>query len=171
PVIRHARKDRLLASFEKNVWSLRFRCASCHAPGGAEYAKLTKEHGPRVGWLKADAAATMQHVMGGRLVDKKAPEKSLLLLKALNEVKHGGGQKMLRGDLGYQAYRRWLEDYADVVGGKYKKASDLPPRDAGPERFGTEVWLKLDQTPPAWADKLLRVSVYAWDAKAKAWEK
>src|SRR5262249_54094488 len=125
----------------------------------------------RVGWLKADAAATMQYLTGSRLIDKKDPKKSLLLLKPLNEVKHGGGQKMLRGDLGYQAYRRWLEDYAAVVGGRYKREADLPAKDSGPERFGTEVWLKLDQTPPAWGDKLLRVSVYAWDAKAKAWEK
>src|SRR5207253_6583257 len=29
-VVRHARKDRMLESFESNVWSLRFRCMNCH---------------------------------------------------------------------------------------------------------------------------------------------
>ena len=29
--------------------------------------------------------------------------------------------------------------------GKYAKAADLPPKDTGPRRFGTEVWLKLDE--------------------------
>ena len=32
-VLRHARKDRLLASFENNVWSWRFRCMNCHTEG------------------------------------------------------------------------------------------------------------------------------------------
>ncbi len=32
-VIRHARKDRLLESFEANVWAWRFRCMSCHTEG------------------------------------------------------------------------------------------------------------------------------------------
>ena len=33
------------------------------------------------------------------------------------------------------------------------------------------MWLKLENTPDAWGDKLLQVDVYAWDAKANAWEK
>lgn len=44
-VIRHARTDQVLASFERNVWSQRFRCFACHSPAGAENAKLVKENG------------------------------------------------------------------------------------------------------------------------------
>src|SRR5579883_1537754 len=32
-VIRHARKDRVLESFERNVWAMRFRCMNCHTEG------------------------------------------------------------------------------------------------------------------------------------------
>jgi hypothetical protein len=44
-VIRYARTDRLLASFEENIWSQRFRCSGCHSPKGSENAKLVAEHG------------------------------------------------------------------------------------------------------------------------------
>jgi len=44
----------------------------------------------------------------------------------LNEVKHGGGKKFIIGDLGYQSFRNWIEDYARIKSGKYKIAADLP---------------------------------------------
>src|SRR5262249_42439580 len=42
-VIRHERKDRLLESFENNIWSMRFRCMSCHIEGTEENTKFKKE--------------------------------------------------------------------------------------------------------------------------------
>jgi hypothetical protein len=170
-VIRHARTEQLLASFDRNVWSQRFRCFACHAPGGAENAKLVKENGEEMTWIRPEGAeATMKYVLASRMIAPKAPEKSLLLLKPLNQVKHGGGQKMLPGDLTYKAFRTFLEDYAKIVGDKYAKASDLPKEAAPIERFGTDVWLKITDTPPAWADRLLQVSLFAWDPARKAWE-
>src|SRR5262249_26009075 len=50
------------------------------------------------------------------------------------------------------------------------RAADLPAITDKTERFGTDIWLKLDKTPPAWGDRLLQVAVYAWDAERKAWE-
>ena len=44
-VIRHARKDHVLASFEANVWAWRFRCMNCHTEGSPQNEKLKKEHG------------------------------------------------------------------------------------------------------------------------------
>src|SRR5207245_894342 len=84
-VIRHARKDRLLESFEQNVWAMRFRCMSCHIEGRAENEKLKKEHGERVAWMKKDGAeATMTYLLNEtKLINAKDPEKSLLLLKPL----------------------------------------------------------------------------------------
>ena len=170
-VIRHARADQVLASFERNVWSQRFRCTSCHAVGGAENAKLAKENGDEMTWIKAEGLeATMKFVVGSRMINPKAPEKSLLLLKPLNQVKHGGGQKMLPGDLTYKAFRTWLEDYARIVGDKYAKEADLPKEANETEKFGTDVWLKISDTPAGWADRLLQVGVFAWDAEKKAWE-
>jgi hypothetical protein len=89
----------------------------------------------------------------------------------LNEVKHGGGIKVVVGDQGYKQIRGWVEDVAAIRAGKYAKASDLPPKAAAPRQFGTDAWLKLDKTPDAWGDKLLMVEVFAWDGKAGAWEK
>jgi hypothetical protein len=169
-VIRHARKDRLLESFENNVWAMRFRCMSCHTQGSPENDKLRKEHGDRVAWVKGDAAATMNYLIGSKLIDTKEPEKSLLLLKPLMEVKHGGGKKFLLGDQGYKAFRSWLEDYAKTVRDGYASAADLPKTAGQPERFGSEAWLKLENTPPAWGDHLLVVELYAWDEAKKTWE-
>jgi hypothetical protein len=170
-VIRHGRKDHLLESFEQNVWSMRFRCMSCHIEGTPENDKLVKEHGPRVAWMKKDgAAATMTYLLNEtKLIDVSAPEKSLLLQKPLGEVKHGGGKKFLPGDQGYKAFRGWIEDYAAIKNGTYKKAEDLPKPATTRAQFGSEIWLKLNETPPEWGDKLLAVSVFAWDPEKKAW--
>jgi hypothetical protein len=170
-VIRHDRKDHLLASFERNVWAMRFRCMSCHIEGTPENDKLRKEHGDRVAWIKAAGAeATMNYLLASKLIDRDEPEKSLLLRKPLGEVKHGGGKKFLPGDQGYKAFRAWLEDYANVAADRYAKAEDLPPEKGAPDRFGTDIWLKLENTPPEWGDRLLQVNVYAWDAGKGAWE-
>src|SRR5262245_26167090 len=53
-VIRHARKDRVLESFTNNVWSMRFRCMSCHNEGTPQNAKLEREHVERVAWFKKE---------------------------------------------------------------------------------------------------------------------
>jgi hypothetical protein len=170
-VIRHDRIDSVLASFERNVWSQRFRCTGCHSPDGAENAKLVKENGEEMTWIRREGAeASMKFLLANKAVIPKAPDKSLLLLKPLNIVKHGGGQKMLMGDLTYKAFRTWIEDYAKVVNDQYAKASDLPKEGAVPEAFGSEIWLKLTNTPAAWGDKLLQVTLYAWDARKNGWE-
>lgn len=116
------------------------------------------------------AEATMKHLLASKLIDPKAPEKSLFLMKPTNQVKHGGGQKMIVGDLAYKGFRIWLEDYAKTVGDKYAKSSDLPKEAAAVEQVGTDLWLKIENTPPAWGDKLLQATVYAWDEKKRAWE-
>jgi len=170
-VIRHARKDQLLASFEANVWAWRFRCMNCHTEGTPQNDKLKKEHGDRVAWVKKDgAAATLEYLIASKLIDTADPVKSLLLTKPLGEDKHGGGVKFAVGDDAYKGFRGWIEDVAAIRGGKYTSAKDLPPADTGSLKFGTDLWFKLTDTPPAWGDKLLQVRVFAWDEKAKAWE-
>jgi hypothetical protein len=170
-VVRHARKDRMLDSFEKNIWSLRFRCMNCHTEGTQQNDKLVKEHGERVAWFrKGGPEATMEYLLASKLIDLDNPEKSLLLTKPLNEVKHGGGIKIVVGDQGYKAIRAWIEDVAAIKKGKYATADALPAKDSGPKQFGTDLWMKLEKTPDAWGDKLLTVAVFAWDAKASAWE-
>ena len=171
-VVRHARKDRLLGSFETNIWSMRFRCMNCHTEGSPQNDKLVKENGARVAWFKKEGPkATMEYLLASKLIDLEKPEKSLLLTKPLNEVKHGGGIKFVVGDQGYKAFRAWIEDVVAIETGKYAKAADLPKPETGPKQFGTDIWLKISPTPEAWGDKLLQVDLHAWDAKAGAWEK
>ncbi len=169
-MIRHARKDRVLESFERNVWAWRFRCMNCHTEGSPQNEKNRKGYGERVSWVKkAGAGATMDYLVASKLIDPEKPENSLLLRKPLGE-KHEGGVKFAVGDDAYKGFRAWIEDVAAVRTGKYATAKDLPPAEAGPERFGTDLWLKLTSCPPAWGDKLLQVRVFAWDAKANRWE-
>jgi hypothetical protein len=171
-VVRHGRKDRLLESFEKNVWAYRFRCMSCHAEGSPECEKHRKEHGDRVAWMKKDGAeATLNYLIREtKLINPEMPERSTLLLKPLMEVKHGGGKKFVPGDLGYKGFRTWIEDYASIVKGSYRTAENLPKTDTRVVQFGSDIWLKLDKTPSEWGDQLLVARVFAWDAAKKAWE-
>jgi hypothetical protein len=171
-VIRHARKNRLVESFTNNVWPMRFRCMGCHTEGNAENKKLVQEHGDRVAWFKAEGPeATLAYLRTSKLIDVDSPDKSLLLRKPLNEVKHGGGQKFILGDQGYKAFRAFIEDYARIVKDQYADAASLPMGGSETVRFGSDVWVKLADTPPAWGDKLLQVNVYAWDAGMAAWER
>ncbi len=172
-VIRHARKDRVLVSFENTVWALRFRCASCHTEdGAAERAKKkpTESVGEHMAWIRPTAEETLAYLARTRLMDTKKPERSKLLLKPLNdEISHGGGVKFLVGDQGYKAFRSFLDDYAAVVTGAYSKADELPktPKQV---QFGTQSWLKIQNTPPAWADKYVAVTLFAWNAKDGKWD-
>ena len=169
-VVRHARKDRLLETFENTVWAMRFRCMSCHSEGSAENRKHVEKWGERVAWFKsAGPEATLDYLMKSKLIDVKQPQKSLLLQKPLNAVKHEGGKKFEVGDQGYKAMRAFVEDYARIVGDGYKTAAELP-KPAAIATFGTDAWLKLFNTPAAWGDKVLTVAVHAWDEKAGDWE-
>ena len=168
-VIRHSRRDRLLASFENTIWALRFRCMSCHTEGSKDNDRLRREHGEQVTWIKsAGAAATMEYLIRSPLIDLKRPTKSLLLLKPLRSVEHGGGKKFLLGDQGYEAFRSWIEDYARTVQDGYVDAASLPPPETV-QRTGTELWFKLTNTPQTWGDALVRVDIHAWDPQTSRW--
>jgi hypothetical protein len=170
-VIRHARLEKVAELFEKNVWSQRFRCTGCHSADAPEYAKLVKENGEEMMWIRKEGAeATMQYLLSSKLVVAKIPDQSLILRKPTNQVKHGGGQKMLVGDMVYKGFRAWLEEYAKTVGDKYASAADLPKEAPSQVTSGSDHWVKITNTPPAWADKLLQVTVFAWSEGKKTWE-
>ena len=185
-VIRFTRKDRLLASFERNIWAMRFRCISCHAEGDSKQNQaFVKKYGARVSWMKKEGAeATMNYLISEtKLIDVKNPENSLLLRKAIGEVAHVGGGKLQKwvplheggtkiqaGDQGYKAFRTWLEDYAKVVNGEYKDIAGLPKQKEDFNEYGTDIPLSFTNVPDAWGNHLLQVNVYAWDAKKNAWE-
>lgn len=157
-VIRHARTDRVLKSFIDNVWSEVGRCAGCHSPDRNQ--KQVKEHGEQVSWITLnDPEATMQYLLDADIIDTDKPEKSLLLLKPTNQVKHGGGIKLQVGDRTYRQFLTFIKDYAKTVHGEYTSADQLP--DENPELFQvTDIWFKLEGVPEEFHQKLLRVNLY-----------
>ena len=170
-VIRHTRLDRVVDSFTRNIWSQEGRCMGCHRPGTSDNDRLTKKYGDRVRWfVPDDPEATMKKIIAQNLINVKNPADSLLLLKPMNKVAHEGGVKFVYGDTTYQMFRAWIEDYAKSVQGSYRSEKDLPAR----QKFGiayTESLLEVSQTPDDWVDKTLCVDLFAWNARAKAWNK
>ena len=157
-VIRHARKDRVLASFVDNVWAEVGRCAACHSPD--RNLKQVAKHGERVSWIRiGDPEATMRHMLDEGLIDTEVPEESLLLAKPTMQVEHGGGQKMVVGDRAYKQFRRFIDDYAAVAAGKYTSADQLPVPSAEVSA-SSEIWLKVEGVPARYDKMLLQADVY-----------
>ncbi len=164
-VLRHARNDRVLASFIDNVWSEATRCAACHSPLNNQ--KQLKEHGEKVSWITPDdPAATLKHLVDAGLIDTDEPTHSMILQKPTMQVKHGGGIKMVVGDRSYKQFRKFIEDYAATSAGKYKTADELPPMDAEVSRV-SDVWFKLTDVPESFDQQLLQVDLYRRDDQTK----
>lgn len=124
-VIRHARRNRVVDSFVRNVWSQRMRCYPCHTPfeiheDDPNYKK-TMEHlknmeeklgitfSGRLNIFRKTPEETMDHLLRdsvepkpGRLplINLKEPEKSLLVLKPTSKVP----PKKNNGELGDATY-------------------------------------------------------------------
>ncbi len=157
-VIRHARKDRVMASFVDNIWTEVGRCAACHSPDRNQ--KQVAEHGEEVSWIVLnDPQATLTHMIDAGLIDPEHPKQSLLLRKPTLQVEHGGGQKMVVGDRSYKQFRRFLDDYAATVQGKYAAADELP-KPSDEVSVVTDIWLKLEGIPARYDKKLLQVDLY-----------
>ena len=169
-VVRHARNDRVLASFIDNIWVEATRCAACHSP--LTNQKQVKEFGERVSWMKPDdPAGTLKYLVEAGLIDTTDPTQSTLLQKPTMQVKHGGGIKMVVGDRSYKQFRKFLEDYAAMSVGKYQTAKELPKPDAEVSRIG-EAWFKLTDVPESFDKQLLQVDVYRQDTRSKSgWSK
>ncbi len=157
-VIRHTRKDRILASFVENVWTEIGRCEACHSP--RQNNKQVSKFGDAVSWIKPDdPLATLAYLNEAGLIDTEKPEDSLLLKKPTLQVEHEGGQKSVVGDRTYKQFRRFLEDYAASVNGLYKSAEDLPEPDDELSVI-TDIWLKIEDVPAEFDQQLLQVDLY-----------
>ena len=168
-VIRHARKDQVLASFLDNVWSEVGRCAACHSPDRNQ--EQVEKHGTKVNWIKLrDPQGTLDNLLTTGIIDADTPEQSQLLLKPTNQVKHGGGVKMVVGDRTYKQFRAFIEDYAASSTGKYKTAKDLP-KERSEASAVTDIWFKLEGVPVKFDQQLLQVDLHRWDEKTRSWSK
>ncbi len=106
-IIRHNRKDRLLDSFVRNVWSQRMRCFPCHTPAeldatDAKHPKARETHrqfeeqyGQRMNIFRDSPQATLrQLIVSSRkpaaghlpLINVREPAKSLLVLKPTSKL-------------------------------------------------------------------------------------
>lgn len=164
-IIRHARLDGVLDSFTRNIWSLRFRCSGCHMSDGYNFEKLSAKHGEQMEWLKVEGpAATMRYLMSSYLIDTNHPEDSLLLLKPLNEVEHGGGLKMAKGDTDYMAFLNWIQDYSVIVNNGYYEPDELPERT---NLTGSEIWLRIENLPDEWLNRSGLITIHAMNGAGK----
>ena len=157
-VIRHARRDRVLASFIDNIWTEVGRCAACHSPDRNQ--KQVKEHGEQVSWITLnDPQATLSYMVENDLIDADKPEKSLLLMKPTMQVEHEGGRKMVIGDRSYKQFRRFIDDYAAMAQGQYKQTDQLPVQSSEVSAV-TDIWFKITGVPAKYHKMLLQVDLY-----------
>ncbi|MBW3600727.1 MAG: hypothetical protein KY475_26115 [Planctomycetes bacterium] len=170
-VLRHGRKDRVLASFVENVWSEVNRCVHCHSPEFNRRAipKFGQEFVDSITWIKpGDPAGTMERIVEAGLIDLDHPAESLLLTKPTVQVKHQGGQKMVAGDRGYRQFLRFAEDYAAIVRERYRTAAQLP-RDSEEVALLSDTFLKIEGVPERYGRRVLHVELFPWDAARQAW--
>lgn len=83
--------------------------------GGGCHGKATGQNGFKLSLLGFEPDFDHEAIVNearGRRVLTSAPERSLLLLKALGSVPHGGGRRMVAGSDDYQLLTRWIEQGA-----------------------------------------------------------
>ena len=83
--------------------------------GGGCHGKSGGQNGFRLALLGFEPNEDFEYLTKearGRRISLAAPEHSLLLLKAIGEVPHGGGPKLKKGDPSYKLLRRWIAEGA-----------------------------------------------------------
>ena len=103
--------DRLLpVTFERDIMPLLTR-ASCNS--GACHGKASGQNGFRLSLLGFDAESDYAAIVKearGRRVFPASPDASLMLLKAAGQMAHGGGKRLVPGQVGYDEMRSWLNN-------------------------------------------------------------
>jgi hypothetical protein len=118
------------------------------------------------------------------LLDLDNPAKSLLVIKPLSKlppkkdngefeppssvdpVSHGGGLKMHPDDQSYKSIVAWIQDYANVVEGKYVSVDDLP----ADNWQGTQKVIKLSHAPDDWAVGVpVQLFLHKWNEESQSW--
>jgi len=159
-VIRRMRRDRVLQAFVENIWSEIGRCLNCHSPERNQ--RQVSEHGEQVSWIvPGNPAGTLDKLVQGGNIDLAHPDQSPVLTKPLGLEQHGGGPKFAVGSRTDKNYRRFLNDYARVVGRGYRRVEELPK----PSReiaVLTGQHLRVVNLPEDWDQKLLKVNLYRW---------
>lgn len=106
-VIRHSRKDRVLDSFVRNVWSQRMRCFPCHTPNEIDlnnpqhevpaqrHREYVEQYGQRMNIFRDSPEGTMKALIASSrkthkdslpLINFERPAQSLLVLKPTAKI-------------------------------------------------------------------------------------
>lgn len=119
------------------------------------------------------------------LINLENPRESLLVLKPLSKLPpkddtgklqapppgdpqyHMGGLKMHPDDQSYKSFVTWLQDYSNVVGGRYTAVEDLP----ADNWFATQYILRLQAAPEALAvGTPMQLFVYSPTSTGSGWQ-
>jgi len=98
-----------LVSFANQIVPI-FTKAGCN--GGGCHGKASGQNGFRLSLLGFEPEEDYEHLVKearGRRLFPAAPERSLLLLKAIGEMPHGGGKRLEPGTQDYEWIRRWIQ--------------------------------------------------------------
>ena len=82
---------------------------SCNS--GGCHGKATGQNGFKLSLLGFEPDFDFQAIVKegrGRRISLASPDRSLLLVKATNEISHGGGRRTEVGSEEYQVLRRWI---------------------------------------------------------------
>src|SRR3954454_18100779 len=99
-------------SFTQAVYPVlqRAECRTCHNPEGV--ASATRLRYPDEGAPKARVEAFGKSLV--ELVDRRAPDKSLLFLKPTNRIPHTGGERIPKGSADETTLRAWIAELASM---------------------------------------------------------
>ncbi|MFT5325154.1 MAG: hypothetical protein ACI8P0_003021, partial [Planctomycetaceae bacterium] len=112
--------------------------------------------------------ATLNHMIDAGIINADEPLESMLLTKPTMQVDHGGGQKMVVGDRTYKQFRRFIDDYASVVEGKYKTVVEIPD-ESDELSVVTDIWFKITEVPAKYDKMLLQADLYR--STGEGWSK
>ena len=114
PVIRHARKSRVVDSFVRNIWSQKMRCFPCHTPHEIDPSnpkhkvaikkqkEFKQKYGERMEIFRETPEATLDYLIKASrkpsqnaypLINLKEPRNSLLVLKPTAKLPKRGPDK------------------------------------------------------------------------------
>ena len=119
------------------------------------------------------------------LIDLGDPTRSLLVLKPMSKlpkkkedgtleepghlppnITHNGGLKLHKNDHSYKSIVTWIQDYANVVEGRYKAVEELPADNWHPTKFV----VRIKGVPDAWqAMDIVQLFVHARNADDTGW--
>jgi hypothetical protein len=166
-----------------------------HTKPAERHRDFVKTYGAKMNLFRESPEATLAALVASSrkqdedrypLINLSEPSKSLLILKptaklppkdatgkmakpsSADPVTHMGGLKMHVDDHSYKMWVAWLEDYAAVVGDRYRTAAELP----GDNWIPTQRILRLKDAPPKWGvGTVVQLFVHQKGEGSEQWSK